>query len=69
FLPLAEPASPWLVDPEAEVGENVRLEGWGCVGRAQIGAGSVLRNCVVWDGAVIPPRSRLRGRIVPGSAK
>jgi len=69
FLPLAGPASPWLVDPEAEVGENVRLEGWGCVGRAQIGAGSVLRNCVVWDGAVIPAGSRLRGRIVPGSAK
>ncbi|HHO47653.1 MAG TPA: nucleotidyltransferase family protein [Desulfobacteraceae bacterium] len=69
FLPLASPASPWLVDPEAAMGENVRLEGWGCVGRAQIGAGAVLRNCVVWDGAVIPPGSRLCDGIVPGSGK
>jgi mannose-1-phosphate guanylyltransferase len=69
FLPLARPAAPWLVSPDAAIGENVRLEGWGCVGRADVGSGAVLRNCVVWDDAVIPPGSCLRDAIVTGSEK
>jgi mannose-1-phosphate guanylyltransferase len=68
-LPLARPAASWLVSPEAAIGENVRLEGWGCIGRAEVGAGAVLRNCVVWDDAVIPPGSCLRDAIVAGRGK
>lgn len=67
-LPLGRPHSPWLVSPRAAVGEKVCLTGWGCIGRAVVGAGASLCNCVVWDGAVVPPGLRLREAIVTGGS-
>jgi mannose-1-phosphate guanylyltransferase len=63
-LPLPRPEGPWLVSPEARTGQGLQLSGWGCIGRAEIGADVTLRNCVVWDDARIPAGSRLEGVIV-----
>lgn len=68
-LPLPRPDSPWLVSPRAAVGANVRLTGWGAVGRAVVGAGAHLCNCVVWDGAAVPPGVCLRDAIVTGEGQ
>ena len=63
-LDLPRPEGPWLVSPEAKTGAGLRLSGWGCIGRAEIGPDVSLRNCVVWDDARIPAGSRLEGAIV-----
>jgi mannose-1-phosphate guanylyltransferase len=63
-LPLEKPASQWLVSRDAVIGDNVDFAGWGCVGKAKIGADVSLRNCVVWDGATIPAESCLEDAIV-----
>ena len=57
----------WLVDPQAWIGNGVRLEGWGCIGpQATIGAGVHLSNCVVWNGATVPAGSRHNNAILTG---
>ena len=66
-LPIEVPARSWLVDKEARLGQDVQFEGWGCIGKAQIGMGAHLINCVVWDGAVIQEGGQLANSIVaPG---
>ncbi len=55
---LARPGGSWLIDPRAQLGENVILEDWGCIGAgAVIGPGTRLQRCVVWDGARLPTGS------------
>lgn len=61
---LSRPDGPWLVDSEAALGPGVRLSGWGCIGRAEVGQEAQLTNCVVWDGARIPAGSRFENCIV-----
>lgn len=63
-LPLQLPAESWLIDQAAAIGDKVDFSGWGCVGRASIGNGARLRNCVVWDGAGVPAGAVLENRIV-----
>ncbi|GAB4337890.1 MAG: NDP-sugar synthase [Desulfobulbaceae bacterium] len=64
-LPVGSPPSgPWLVAENARLDEGVILDGWGCVGRAHIGRGARLKDCVVWDGAVIPPGAECNHEIV-----
>ena len=58
------PEGPWLVSPGAKIAAGLRLSGWGCIGRAEIGPDVSLRNCVVWDDARIPAGSRLEDAIV-----
>lgn len=66
-LPVQVPNNKWLVSNEAQLGPAVKLEGWGCVGNARIGAGVRLCNCVVWDDAVIEDGVCLNNTIVaPG---
>lgn len=63
-MPIPIPRTPWLVSKKARVGNNIHLAGWGCIGNANIGANARLRNCVVWDGAVVPAEERLENAIV-----
>ena len=57
----------WLIDPQAQVGADVVLEGWGCIGpQAEIGAGSRLSCCVVWDEAKVPAGSCQSDTILTG---
>lgn len=64
-LPLPRPEEgQWLVSPGATTGAGLWLSGWGCIGRAEIGQGVHLRNCVVWDNARIPAGSRLENAII-----
>lgn len=67
-LPLQKPAGQWLVSPQAKMGSTVHLSGWGCIGQAEIGRGASLRNCIVWDGASIPPGVSLEDTIVTGGS-
>jgi len=62
---LAAHAGSVLVDPSARLGEGLELRGFACIGMdAEIGAGAVLEDTVVWPGAKIASGARLRGCIV-----
>ena len=58
------PINNQLVDPDAVFGNECRLEGWNCVGKAKIGDNVVMENCVVWDHAAVPSGSRLADAII-----
>lgn len=65
FLPSVH--EQWLIDRRARIAEDVNFSGWGCIGQyAEIGPGTVLENCVIWDQASIPGRATLKNRIIPG---
>jgi len=67
---LLEAQGAWQIAPTAHMGEGAQLSGWGCVGaEAQVGAGAVLHNCVVWPGAQVPPGARAEGAIITGAAE
>jgi mannose-1-phosphate guanylyltransferase len=56
------PEDPWpvRVHPTAEVAPDAALEWTAVVGaRSRIGAGAELRDCVVWDDAVVAAGARL----------
>ena len=55
----------WVISKQAEVGEGVKLSGWGTVeSSAVIGSGAQLNRCVVWKNAVITPGEQLADRII-----
>jgi len=59
----------WKIDQSATVGQAVRFNGWGAVGKnVIIGAGSTLANTVVWDNAVVAPGRVIKDTIVTGNA-
>lgn len=61
------PDNQWLVSNKTSIHESVQLSGWGSIGKADIGDNVHLRNCVVWDDAVIKNGSRLENTIIaPG---
>lgn len=65
ILPMMSvPSSPWLIGKGARVSSDVEFSGWGCVGNARVGSGVRLRNCVVWDNAVIEDDAQLENAIV-----
>ncbi len=55
---------PILIHPQASLAGQVDIRDWGCVGRAQIGAGAKLTRCVVWDGAKIEAGAVLSDSII-----
>lgn len=58
----------WLVDPQARVGTNVCLQGWGCIGPcAEVGEGAHLNCCVVWNGAKVAEGSSFSNAILTGN--
>ncbi len=58
----------WLLDENVRVADGVELNDWGCLGYgAQVGEGTELARCVVWDGAVITPGSRIEDAIITGA--
>jgi len=63
-VPLPLPSGQWLVSREARIKEGMELSGWGCIGKADIGSNVYLRNCVVWDGAVVPDHTRAENEIL-----
>ena len=63
-LRAADPAACW-VHPTAQVDPSARLSGATHVGAgAKIGPGAHLHDCVLWEGTVIAPQSRLARCIV-----
>ena len=63
---MAGEGAPW-VGREAQVHATAELAGATAVGaKAQIGAGAILRDTIVWNGAVIPPLTELNRCIVTG---
>jgi mannose-1-phosphate guanylyltransferase len=55
----------WCISGEAKVADDVCFREWGTVGpHAEIGSGSELSRCVVWDGATVAPGRRLTNTIV-----
>lgn len=62
---LAQYPDSWLIDEEAAIAAEIDCRGWGYIGRgAQVGAGTILENVVVWDGAVIPENTKITNSIV-----
>ncbi|MDW7774104.1 MAG: sugar phosphate nucleotidyltransferase [Desulfobulbaceae bacterium] len=59
-------AGHWLIDSRAKVADDAVLTGWGCIGRAEIGRGAALHNCVIWNDAVVADGSRRNNRIIAG---
>lgn len=58
----------WVIDPTAQLGTDVVLEGWGCIGPgAVIGDGAHLCRSVVWDGAALTAGSTCIDTIVTGN--
>ena len=58
----------WLIAGDAQIGKNVRLRGWGCIGpKAVIAEGCELQDSVVWDGAHIPANSKEKNAILTGN--
>lgn len=61
-----QPAS-WVIDPTAQLGAEVVLEDWGCIGPgAVIGDRTRLCRSVVWGGARVVAGSQYRDAIVTG---
>lgn len=57
----------WRIADGVRMPVGVRLSGWGCIGAGVVvEPGAALEDCVVWDGAHVPP-GRYRGRILTGN--
>jgi len=66
---ITAPEWPQGVHPDAVVDPAVTLEGMVSIGHgAKVGEGAVIRDSILWPGAVIAPGSRLKGCIVSGIA-
>lgn len=56
---------PYCIAGSAEIGQEVHMHGWACVGnKARIGDGSHLERTVVWDDIKVAESSRLIDQIV-----
>jgi NDP-sugar pyrophosphorylase family protein len=53
-----------FIDEKAELGAQVELNDWVCVGKAHVGNGCHLQRVVVWDGVSIPAGARLADSII-----
>lgn len=51
------PEDAFVVDTQVDR-EGVTLKEWGCVGSAQLGKGSTIERCVVWDDAKVEAGTR-----------
>ncbi|MFL6594244.1 MAG: hypothetical protein ACJ8HQ_02265, partial [Chthoniobacterales bacterium] len=61
---------PQQTSPDALVDRSAELRGCSVVGpRAQVGAGTILEDTIVWAGAQIASRSQLRNCIVRANRK
>ncbi len=60
---------PYCLAGRADLGAQVTMHGWACVGNARIGDGSHLQRVVVWDDVTVPGGSRLVDCIVSASEK
>lgn len=65
-LPVAQ--GQWLIDNQARIANDAVLAGWGCIGKADIGSGVTLKNCVIWDSAAVPDGSCLENMIIADRA-
>ena len=62
---LAEETWPVPVSPTAQIAPSARIEGFSSIGPGvEIGAGAVVRDSVLWEGAKIASRSQLEACIV-----
>ncbi|PIE64333.1 MAG: nucleotidyl transferase [Desulfobacterales bacterium] len=53
-----------VVDEYARLGEGICIDGWACIGNADIGANTKISRSIIWDGSVIAPGSVLTDCIV-----
>jgi mannose-1-phosphate guanylyltransferase len=60
--------APWI-EPSANVASDVQVFGATAIGAgARVGAGAVLRDCLIWDGAQVAPGAQLERCIVTTGA-
>lgn len=61
--------APWI-DPSAQIAADAHILGVTAIGAgARVGAGAVLRDCLVWDGAEVAPGAQLDRCIVTTGAR
>ena len=59
-----------IVSPGAQVGRNVEMRDWACIGSGvTIGNDTTLERVIAWDNAKIPAGSILKDEIVTGAAE
>lgn len=72
-IPVARPikgqrSGAWLLAEDTSIGEDVRFMDWGCLGRgAFVEKGARLGRSIIWDGAHVPPGSRIFDSIITGA--
>jgi NDP-sugar pyrophosphorylase family protein len=64
WLELSPASGPCYIASRGQLGAEVDLIDWVCLGNACIGKGSHMERVVVWDGVRIPDNSYLRDRLV-----
>ena len=57
-------SAPCYIDSRGQLGAEVDLLDWVCLGNARIGKGSRLERVVVWDGVTVPDNSSFCDRLV-----
>jgi mannose-1-phosphate guanylyltransferase len=61
--------TPWI-DPSAQVDPTAQLHGATAIGaNARVGAGAILRDCLIWDAAEVAPGASLERCIVTTGAR
>lgn len=56
--------SPFCIAGQADLGAQMKMNDWACIGNARIGDGSHLERVVVWDDVTVTDGSRLIDSIV-----
>jgi len=54
----------YFVNDKAQLGSDVTMRGWVCVGAAAIGKNAHLERSVVWDGAIVADRAKVVDQLV-----
>jgi mannose-1-phosphate guanylyltransferase len=61
---MGEISKPFCIAKEARLPVQIELEGWGCIGAAEIGNKAYLKRCVVWDDVFVQKGVTLSDSIV-----
>lgn len=57
-------ATPFYIDANAKLGEELKTIDWVCVGNAKIGNNVTISRSVIWDGVKIPDNIQIKDSII-----